>query len=140
MVKPGAIPDPRDRPMVFDEMPIKHFTDLGGSLKRNEDLPDPFSFKTDNHGDPFQYQNKAISLVVEKYNRDIRDVRYEDLITKDEVFVVWFSKTLQNWKALVSTDRSDGRYYELTYNGDRLETYVDVYTKVSNETISDIDR
>lgn len=123
MTKPGAIPDPQDRPMVFDEPPAL-----------------PLSFKTDNHGDPFQFQNKAIDLVVEKYNRDIRDVGYEDLITEKEVFVVWFSKTLQNWKALVSTDRNDGRYYELTYNGDRLETYVDVYTKVSNETISDIDR
>lgn len=33
--------------------------------------------------------------------------------------VVWFSKTLQNWKALVSTNVSDGMYYEVTYNGDK---------------------
>lgn len=115
-----------DRPMVFDDTSAENLEEL--------------SFKTDNQGDPFQYQNKAIQLVVEKYNRDIVDLSHQELITEKEVFVVWFSKTLQNWKALVSTDRTDGRYYELTYNGDRLETYVDVYKKVSNETVSDIDR
>lgn len=35
----------------------------------------------------------------------------------DEVYVVWFSKTLGNWKALVSTTLPDGMYYEITYNG-----------------------
>ena len=58
----------------------------------------------------------------------------------DEVFVVWFCKTLKNWKALVSTDRSDGRYYELTYNGEKEETYIDVYFKTHNECIRDVDR
>lgn len=38
-------------------------------------------------------------------------------ITKKDVFVVWYCKTLQNAKALLSTTVSDGMYYELTYNG-----------------------
>jgi hypothetical protein len=49
--------------------------------------------------------------------------------SQDEVYIVWFSKTLQNWKALVSTTLLDGMYYELTHNGDKGETYVDVYKK-----------
>lgn len=102
--------------------------------------PPPLTWPTDNHGDPFQYQMKAIQLVVEKYNRDIVDLSTQDLLTENEVFVVWFAKTLQNWKALISTDRSDGRYYELTYNGDKLETYIDVYRKTSNETVADSER
>lgn len=48
------------------------------------------------------------------------------------VFVVWFAKTLGNWKALLSTTLPDGRYYELTYNGARSELYVDTYVKVDN--------
>lgn len=100
----------------------------------------PMVFATDNHGDPNQFQTKARTIVLEKYNRDIVDLAHQEYITLDEIYVVWFSKTLQNWKALISTDRSDGRYYELTYNGDKEETYVDVYKKVSNETITDASR
>lgn len=54
-----------------------------------------------------------------------------------DVYVVWFSKTLQNWKALVSSTLSDGRYYEVTYNGDKEETYVDTYVKVDNNKFLD---
>ncbi len=50
----------------------------------------------------------------------------------DDVFIVWSCKALQNWKALVSTTVSDGMYYELTYNGDRNELYVDAYKKWEN--------
>lgn len=53
-------------------------------------------------------------------------------ITEDDVFVVWMCKTLQNSKALVSTTLSDGMYYELTYNGDKNELYLDAYKKWEN--------
>ena len=53
-------------------------------------------------------------------------------ITSDDVYVVWFCKTLQNWKALVSTTLSDGMYYEITHNGDKEETYIDAYKKWEN--------
>lgn len=56
-------------------------------------------------------------------------------ITKDNVFIVWFSKTLQNFKALVSTTISDGMYYEVTYNGDKNELYLDAYKKWENKRI-----
>lgn len=52
-----------------------------------------------------------------------------------DVYVVWFAKTLQNWKALVSTSLPDGRYYEVTHNGDRHETYLDAYVKLDNQRI-----
>lgn len=48
-----------------------------------------------------------------------------------EPFVVWFAKTLQNWKALLST-HVDDTYYEVTYNGDKKEAYIDVYVKSHN--------
>ena len=53
-------------------------------------------------------------------------------ITEDDVFIVWMCKTLQNSKALVSTTLFDGMYYELTYNGDKEELYVDAYKKWEN--------
>lgn len=57
--------------------------------------------------------------------------------TLDDVYVVWFCKTLQNWKVLVSTTLSDGIYYEITYNGNTGETYVDVYKKWENYIVKE---
>lgn len=54
-----------------------------------------------------------------------------------EVYVVWFTKTLRNWKALVSTTLPGKMYYEVTYNGNRRETYIDAYLKVDNVCITD---
>lgn len=56
-------------------------------------------------------------------------------ITEEDVFVVWSCKTLQNNKALLSTTVSDGMYYELTYNGDKSEVYLDAYKKWENKCI-----
>lgn len=56
-------------------------------------------------------------------------------ITKDNVYVVWFCKTLQNWKCLLSTTLPDGMYYEVTHNGDKEETYLDAYKKWDNVCI-----
>ena len=54
----------------------------------------------------------------------------------DDFYVVWKSKTLQNWKCLVSTDVVNGFYWEITYNGDKNEAYVDRYYKANNKVIS----
>lgn len=54
-----------------------------------------------------------------------------------DIYVVWFSKTLQNWKALLSTTLPDGMYYEVTYNGDKGECYLDAYKKFDNVTYPD---
>lgn len=56
-------------------------------------------------------------------------------ITENDVFIVWMCKTLQNSKALVSTTLFDGMYYELTYNGDKKELYLDAYKKWENVCI-----
>ena len=53
-------------------------------------------------------------------------------VLAEEMYIVWFCKTLQNWKALVSTDVINGVYWEVTHNGDKNETYVDTYTKTNN--------
>ena len=48
----------------------------------------------------------------------------------------WQVKALQNWKALASTTLSDGMYYEITYNGDKGEAYIDCYKKWENFVIT----
>lgn len=54
-----------------------------------------------------------------------------------EVYVVWKCKALQNWKYLFSSTLPDGMYYELTYNGDKHEWYLDAYKKFENRRISE---
>ena len=52
-----------------------------------------------------------------------------------EVYIVWKCKALQNWKYLISSTLYDGMYYELTYNGDKNEWYLDAYKKFENQVI-----
>jgi hypothetical protein len=80
--------------------------------------------------------SRAKQLVLDYFNANV-DVTDDFKLTVDDVFIVWFCKTLQNWKALVSTTVSDGKYYEVTHNGDKNETYLDVYVKLHNEAIPD---
>ena len=54
-----------------------------------------------------------------------------------EVFIVWQCKTLQNWKFLISSTLYDGMYYEMTYNGDKKEWYLDAYKKFENRCIKE---
>lgn len=58
-----------------------------------------------------------------------------DPATYFEVFTVWQCKTLQNWKFLMSSTLPDGMYYEITYNGDNNEWYLDAYKKFENRCI-----
>ena len=53
-------------------------------------------------------------------------------VLAEEMYIVWLCKTLQNWKALVSTDVINGVYWEVTHSGDKNETYGDMYTKTNN--------
>lgn len=78
--------------------------------------------------------NEAIKIV--------RDYIYRHLDKSDEipfydVYIVWKAKVLQNWKYLLSSTLLDGMYYELTYNGDKEEWYLDAYKKFENQVIKD---
>lgn len=79
-------------------------------------------------------QDIARKIVLDYTNEHI-DKTDNVQITLDNVFIVWFCKTLQNWKALVSTTLPDGMYYEVTYNGDKKEVYLDAYKKFENRKI-----
>ena len=81
-------------------------------------------------------QEKARQLVRDYFNAHA-DATDGVQIGIEEVYVVWFCKTLQNWKALVSTTIPDNKYYEVTHNGDRGETYIDVYVKLENKVVKD---
>lgn len=80
------------------------------------------------------FQKVCLKKLVEWYYKNYPDVELDF----DDVFIVWSCKTLQNYKALLSTTVSgDGIYAEYTYNGDKQELYEDVYKKVTNTCITE---
>lgn len=82
------------------------------------------------------YQEKAIQIVFDYVTARLEKTD-NTRFSLEDVYVVWFSKALQNWKALLSTTLPDGMYYELTYNGNIQCTYVDAYKKFDNVCVSD---
>ena len=79
------------------------------------------------------YQVIARGLVTDIINERFKTAGAET--PEFSVYVVWFSKTLQNWKALISTTLPDGAYYEVTYDGDKDLAYVDSYKKFDNRAV-----
>lgn len=73
----------------------------------------------------------AKQQVADYYNLNVPKTAGK-LLSADDIYIVWFCKTLQNWKALLATPVADGMYYEIIHNGDKNETYVDVYKKLDN--------
>ena len=76
--------------------------------------------------------NKALDIV--------RSYIMEHLDKSDEkpefdLYTVWKCKTLQNWKYMISSTLHDGMYYEVTFNGDKNEWYLDAYKKFENRCV-----
>lgn len=77
----------------------------------------------------FEFSKNAVRNYV------INHLDKSDTVPNFDVYIVWYCKTLQNWKALLSTTLFDGMYYELTVNGDKDEAYLDAYKKWDNNCI-----
>ena len=78
-----------------------------------------------------EMDNKAVEIVANYYKDKYPEESFR-------IFIVWKCKTIQNWKYLISTSLSDHMYYELTYNGDEKEWYLDCYKKVEKRIIKDL--
>lgn len=79
-------------------------------------------------------EERALQIVI-NYITDHLDK--SDPKAEFDVFTVWKCKALQNWKFLISSTLHDGMYYELTYNGDKQEWYMDAYKKFENRCIKE---
>lgn len=84
--------------------------------------------------DSQEFINRCKEIVL-GYTNDHLDKTDQSKIELKNIFVVWSSKVLQNNKALLSTTLLDGMYYELTFNGDKSEIYLDAYKKWENKKI-----
>lgn len=77
--------------------------------------------------DSYKFQKACKEWLVKYYKE-----KFEKDISIEDIYVVWSCKTLQNNKVLIATNRSDNLYIECTYNGNKEETYFDVYRKEVN--------
>lgn len=78
-----------------------------------------------------QMRRVVYMYVMEHLDKSDKSINF----TLDDVYIVWTCKALQNWKACISTTLPDGMYYEVTYNGDTDELYLDAYKKFENKCI-----
>lgn len=74
-------------------------------------------------------ESKAIKIIKDYV---LKHLDKSNDIPDFQVYTVWKCKALQNWKFLLSTTLYDGMYYELTFNGDKNEWYLDAYKKIEN--------
>lgn len=52
-----------------------------------------------------------------------------------KVYIVSCTYVLGNEKYWISTSLPDGKYFEVTYNKEKDEFYLDVYVRVHNEAV-----
>ena len=78
--------------------------------------------------------DKKVTEIIRNYIMEHLDK--SDNNPEFEVYTVWKCKILQNWKYLLSSTLPDGMYYEVTYNGDVNELYLDAYKKFENRKIT----
>jgi hypothetical protein len=64
--------------------------------------------------------------------------KYNELYDDTDIAVVWQCKMLKNFKAIMIDDGESRHMYEVTYNGEKDELYVDVYKKTENICISEV--
>ena len=79
-----------------------------------------------------EFLEKAKELVREY---TIEHIDKTDKIPDFNVYIIWSCKTLQNSKAILSTTIPDNKIYELTYNGNKNEIYLDCYVKLENKCV-----
>ena len=81
-----------------------------------------------------------------KFEKLVRKIAAKEFIeragidaSEEDIFIVWQAKILQNNKAIVAAYNRDKPYgelmYEITYNGDKQEIYIDCYNKEYNKSM-----
>lgn len=93
-----------------------------------------------NRPDPDDKPGLARRIVFDHIVDHLEKTDLHITFAEDEVYTVWFTFTLGNWKSLISTTLPDGRYYEVTYSKEKNKVFIDTYIKMDNVAIDMSDR
>lgn len=77
-------------------------------------------------------QEKARQIVISYIQKWIEEGNHQILIQHDDIWIVWYVRSLQNWKCILGSSLPDGVTYEVTYDGDKAEYYLDVHKKIES--------
>ena len=81
---------------------------------------------------------KAKLVLLEYLNQwDKVDADPANMYVSDDIAVVWSAKVLGNWKAMLFLPERPNEYYEVTYDGAKKQSYLDVYKKSVNLVVKD---
>lgn len=102
----------------------------------NPVLPEGFEFVAENNIDPPSpgsdlYMIQAKTYVVENYN-----AHHDIPLRVEDMYIPWFAKVMNNWKAIVTSPQARGMVWMVTRNGNRQEIYIEIYKKLNNIRIS----
>ena len=87
---------------------------------------------------PEEFIIKAKELVVQYENTKIekQGIKWDRAkFDTEDIYVVWWAKTLQNAKVILSHDRIKGMLYEVTLDGENKKIYFDSYKKEKNVSV-----
>jgi Family of unknown function (DUF6275) len=85
--------------------------------------------------DPDRFLQRAKRLVAENYNTH-HDAEMTPPLGIDDVYIIWFTKVLTSWKAVVCSTVVRGLMWVVTFNGPRNEAYIEIYRKINNVVVS----
>ena len=83
-------------------------------------------------------QEEFVSFVKRMIKNHYKEFYGCSPISSDDIFAVWYCKTLQNHKVLLGVTGQYDEYFEATYDGDNNKVYLDVYKKDKNITCEPI--
>jgi hypothetical protein len=78
--------------------------------------------------DPFV---KAKRLICKNYNES-RDKDRVPALTPELVSIIWFSGSQNNWKAVGQSHLVHGIRFEVAYNRQHAQAFIDVYRKINS--------
>lgn len=81
----------------------------------------------------YEFEVAAKNAVIQAIKQN-----HDEIFTIEQVHMVWFAHVLGFKKAIMIDGGANNRLYEVTYNRDKNEMYVDEYDKVENTVFSGV--
>lgn len=76
---------------------------------------------------------------VREYVNEQLEKSHDEHIGLNQVQLLWFSKVVDNWLALCTTEIPNGMYYEVIYDSEINTTYVTAYKLFNQKKINNDD-